>query len=44
METAFASAAAGKATEMAKTFGFEAVGNQASDIVKNFAGDYLHTF
>ena len=44
METAFASAAAGKANEMAKAFGFDGIGNEVHDIAKKFVGDYLHTF
>ncbi|KAF7973454.1 hypothetical protein HWV62_30807 [Athelia sp. TMB] len=44
IETAVASAGAGKAQEIAKSFGFGAIGDTAGNLAKSFVGDYLHTF
>ncbi|KAF7973431.1 hypothetical protein HWV62_15116 [Athelia sp. TMB] len=44
IETAVGSAGAGKAQEIAKSFGFGAIGDSAGNLAKSFVGDYLHTF
>ncbi|KAF7981954.1 hypothetical protein HWV62_30749 [Athelia sp. TMB] len=44
IETAVGSAGAGKAQEIAKSFGFGGIGDTAGNLAKSFVGDYLHTF
>ncbi|KAG9605512.1 hypothetical protein KCU97_g485, partial [Aureobasidium melanogenum] len=44
IETALGSAAAGKASELAKGFGFGDIAGGIASIAKNFVGDYLRTF
>ncbi|KAF9037141.1 hypothetical protein BJ165DRAFT_1558934 [Panaeolus papilionaceus] len=44
IETAVGSASATKAQELAKSFGYGAIGDQVGSLAKNFVGDYLHTF
>jgi len=44
VETALASAGAGKAQELAAKMGFGAIGDQVGSFAKSFVGDYLHTF
>jgi len=44
VETALASAGAGKAQELATKMGFGAIGDQVGTFAKSFVGDYLHTF
>ncbi|RXW19814.1 hypothetical protein EST38_g6026 [Candolleomyces aberdarensis] len=44
IETAIGSAGAGMAQELVKAFGYSASGDQIAAFLKNFVGDYLHTF
>ncbi|GAB7354329.1 hypothetical protein MBLNU459_g4842t2 [Dothideomycetes sp. NU459] len=44
IETALGSAAAGKATELAKGFGLGDVAGSVAAIAANFVGDYMHDF
>ena len=44
METALASAAAGKGQEIAKALGYGDVASALAGVGKAYVGDYLHTF